>query len=243
MPASLFLATATAAALAGCPLPQTGGPEAPIIDVTAEVTGVEIVRRSSREMEDMYDLAAGHARRVHPVGLTHGDTHVDSTYTFLAVPARNGQVCLWPKRIQVRIQTASVVSVTRDVGRNSCEWHAVLEHEMKHVEADRMTAWRASFQIRDKMREAASAYGPFNRAELQDAKAKLSAALEATLKVQTDLMYAARDKAQEGVDTEEEYARVASRCTFPDIYVVNGATARGALLKNSLPSATFVRSD
>jgi hypothetical protein len=238
MPASIFLATATAAALAGCP-----APEAPIVDVAAEVTGVEIVRRTPREMEGLYDISAVLARRVHPVGLTHGDTHVDSTYTFLALPTKNGQVCLWPKRIQVRIQTASIVSVTKDVGRNTCEWHAVLEHEMKHVEVDRMTAWRASFLIRDKMRETVAGYGPFNRGDLTDAKAKLTASLEATLKVLTDQMYATRDKAQDAVDNEEEYARVASRCTFPDVFVVNGATARGALLKNSLPSATFVRSD
>ncbi|GIL39433.1 hypothetical protein [Roseiterribacter gracilis] len=238
MPASIFLATATAAALAGCP-----APEAPIVDVTSEVSGVEIVRRTPREMEGLYDVAATMARRVHPVGLTHGDTHLDSTYTFLAVPTKNGQVCLWPKRIQVRVETASIVSVSKDVGRNTCEWHAVLEHEMRHVEADRMTAWRATFQIRDKMREAAIGYGPFNRADMADAKLKLIATLEASLKVASDQMYAARDKAQDAVDSEEEYARVASRCTFPDVFVVNGATARGALLKNSLPSATFVRSD
>src|SRR3977135_4258026 len=96
MPASIFLATAAAAALAGCP-----AADAPVVDVTSEVSGVEIVRRTAREMEGLYDVAATMARRVHPVGLTHGDTHVDSTFTFIAVPAKNGQLCLWPKRIQV----------------------------------------------------------------------------------------------------------------------------------------------
>jgi hypothetical protein len=238
MPASLFLATAAAAALAGCP-----GGDAPAVDVANAVSGVEIVRRTPREMEGLYDVGAGPARRVHPVGLTHGDIHVDTTYTFIAVPAKNGQLCLWPKHIQVRIETSSVVSVTKDVGRNSCEWHAVLEHEMRHVEADRMTAWRSGFLIRDRMREAATAFGPFDRADLPQAKSKLIGSLEATLKGAADQMYVARDRAQDAVDTEEEYARVASRCSFPDVYVVNGASARGALLKNSLPSATFVRSD
>jgi hypothetical protein len=238
MPASIFLATAAAAALAGCP-----APEAPAIDVTNDVLGVEIMRRTPRDMEALYSAAVTFARRVHPVGLTSSDTNVDTIYTFVAVPAAKGQVCLWPKRIQVRLETSSQISVMRELGRNSCEWNAVLEHEMRHVEAERSNAWRYAWVIRDKLRDSAMAYGPFDRADLPQAKARLTASLDNLLAGQTEQMYVARDRAQAAVDTEEEYARVASRCIYPDVYVVNGATSRGALLKNSLPTTTFIRTD
>jgi hypothetical protein len=175
--------------------------------------------------------------------MTRADTLIDSSYSFRTVSTKAGQICLWPERIRIQVETASTISVTRDVARNSCQWRAVLEHEMRHVEADRTTAWHASLRIRDRMREAAAGYGPFDRTDLHQATGKLVGSLETTLRTAAENMYAVRDGAEGAVDTEQEYARFGARCMSPDLYVVNGPTARGGLRKNAGPETSVVRDD
>lgn len=215
---------ALSAALAGCP-----APDQPMVDVELRTRGVEITANRPRQMRDML-VGEGADRfhgRAHPVGLTDGDIQVESSFVLAyGGNGRGTQLCMWPRRLQIVLETSSSVFVTEALPKGSCEYRAVLEHEMKHVETDRKIARDYSWVLRDRLRAAAAIAGPFERADMGAAREQIKARLERVVAAVADEMYAARSAAQDAVDSPQEYERVGAACQFPGLFVVNGSRPR-----------------
>lgn len=123
--------------------------------------------------------------------------------------------CLWIDKVIVDIVIDPVIQVAREHPQGSCKYVAILEHENKHVAADRQVVVGHLENFR---KEAGAAVqkvgvvGPKPDSSAEEYKKKMSDYIEAAIKKAADAMYAERIERQQKIDTKEEYDRVDAQC-------------------------------
>lgn len=125
------------------------------------------------------------------------------------------KVCQWVDNIKVSIKIDPKILIARDHKRGSCKHKAILDHEMKHVFVDREIVKKYVPIYKSELGKAlrkVGIVGPKDSSESRKYQDKINGYLEKQLKIITDKMYAERTKRQQGVDTLEEYERVAGLC-------------------------------
>lgn len=125
------------------------------------------------------------------------------------------RVCLWYDTIEWRLHFTPTIFMDKSIKRGSCEYDAVLEHELKHVDVDRklIRKYRPKFEreIRKFVRKFGVA-GPYPIENTEKMKDYLSDVLAQHLSKLEAEMTAERMQRQQAIDTLEEYRRVQNQC-------------------------------
>lgn len=81
---------------------------------------------------------AGDYRKWHTNGVTEGSMRVRSEAELVALPydRYGAYYCPYVKRLKIRVHYASVIKIAREIKKGTCEFNAVMEHELKHHDAN-----------------------------------------------------------------------------------------------------------
>lgn len=154
--------------------------------------------------------------KTHVGGLMQGGIAIKSGIQIatLSYP-RAKKICQWVGNMQVSLNISPKILISREHKKGTCKHKAILEHEMKHVFVDREVVKKYVPIIRANMLAAVKKVGivgPKNARDEKKFHEKITKYMEDQLKIVSDQMYAERSKRQQGVDTLEEYERVARVC-------------------------------
>ena len=155
-----------------------------------------------------------HLTRGQPLGLTAGPVFANYQTRVRTFKRQHGGYCVWPVAVKVKIGFEKLtVYLNRKYAAGSCEYEAVLNHEMEHVAVNRAavtdylpqlrrliaTALRAkpAMQILGVKRQARDAYLLY-----------LKRRIEPSLRV----IEAERRRKNDAIDTPENYRAIAEKC-------------------------------
>ncbi len=127
----------------------------------------------------------------------------------------HGLSCFYYDKINIVIELDSTIYIAKDYGLSSCEYHEVLEHEKKHVEADRRIVNEYAKKIGEVLRTSVNlsmVRGPYPSSRKDAIQNDMLEYVENILAVQQSLMNEERFRAQQAVDSFEEYERVRKAC-------------------------------
>lgn len=160
-------------------------------------------------------LAAGEAARHQPLGLYRAEIKVGLRLDF-GVWQRGPNACVWVRGAHLRALIADrTIHVAKEYHRNSCEFHAILDHEIQHARIDNLVLQVHSRPMQEALRQAAiqsGVVGPLPLADVSRAQETLSQALDVAFRTSMQALIADRNRRQASIDTPEEYARVAGLC-------------------------------
>lgn len=130
-----------------------------------------------------------------------------------------GETCIWYSRLDVTVTLNITVYVAREYRRGSCEFRAIWDHEMKHVEVARDVARRHAPRIRAAVERIArelgnnGVVGPLKARDVDEGRKRMEDwvqyALEETMRDLDRESYVRQNQ----IDTPAEYARVARQCS------------------------------
>ncbi len=169
-------------------------------------------RASIKRMSDAaigYTQGAWHV----PLGLTMAKLSVRYETWISHAKAQGGTYCVYLGRAEITIGYPEVsVFVSSDYPEGSCEYEAILAHEMEHVAINREVLGAH----KERIRKALARIVRSKRALLVYNKGAARAAFirEFDLGLKSALSALALDRNQRnaGIDTESSYRRVAERC-------------------------------
>ncbi|HJS31069.1 MAG TPA: hypothetical protein VJ924_03680, partial [Alphaproteobacteria bacterium] len=125
-------------------------------------------------------------------------------------------VCMWLQSIDVTITlTERTIHVAREYLRGSCEYQAILQHELKHAQADDAILKIHVPRIEQALRNAATergVIGPFAPQGEAEAQGQLRTGVEKAFRDSVTQMMRDRVARQSLVDTPQEYRAVAASC-------------------------------
>ena len=150
-------------------------------------------------------------------GLAKGGVNVQGQYQFGTETYPTLQMgCLYTTKIQVTISLDSSILIAKEYKKGTCQYKAVLEHELKHRAVDRELVNKYSTIIakaaNSTLKTLGYAQGPFPVAQIPAAQEKISATLSSVISQFGDKFSEERNKRQEQVDSLSEYERVHNLC-------------------------------
>ncbi len=152
----------------------------------------------------------------HVGGLMKGGIAIQSRIQVAKVTyPRSRETCQWIDNMQVSLRISPKIYIARDHRQGSCKHKAILEHEMKHVFVDREIVKKYIPIFKRDLENAVRKVGIVGPKPERDARKyqqKINDYMEKQLKAVSDKLYAERSANQQGVDTLEEYERVAALC-------------------------------
>ncbi len=196
---------------------------APQVSVIAK--GVERAIDNSKSISDLNIFKPmlsgtspyGEGIETHIEGLTNGRIGMEASYQFgvETYPALN-QACLYVAKIDVNITLDPKIFIAREFKPRTCQYNAVLGHEMKHFRTDRDLVNRYSNYIVQSLdatfKKIGYVQGPFPGENLAAQQKRLGDYVVAVVSQLSDRMEKERGILQGRVDTLEEYTRVAKMC-------------------------------
>lgn len=123
--------------------------------------------------------------------------------------------CLWIDKVVIDIVIDPIIQIAREHPQGSCEYIAILEHENKHVAADRAVVTDHLENFRKQAGGAVQkvgVVGPKPDSQAETYKTKMTDYIDAAIKNAADAMYAERIQRQQKIDTKDEYDRVQAQC-------------------------------
>ena len=167
-------------------------------------------------MENDTQSPYGGNAEVHVGGLMKGGVSLQSqiqvaTLTF----PRTREVCQWIDRIDVKVTISPTIYIARDHRQGSCRHKAILDHEMKHIFADREIVKYYVPVIRDALQKATyeiGIVGPKPESQQKRYQTKINDYIADEIKMVNDRLNVERRKRQQAIDNIQEYERVAALC-------------------------------
>lgn len=159
----------------------------------------------------------GNSRKTHVGGLMSGEIRVEHQIGFVQERYDAlGQACLHYDSVNVTMTINPTIYIASENKAGSCRYHAILEHEKKHVEADRIVVNKYAKRIGDAVSFAINKYGatfgPFEVERIPSIQAKLQAYVDGIVKGEVEAMNKERMQMQQAIDSYEEYERVSNQC-------------------------------
>jgi hypothetical protein len=193
----------------------------PRIEVTAErgqpnFSYAELTANLTQKSTDAYRPQGVGGPAWHTSGLTQSNIRIEENVQNHTITAADGSYgCLYIDSIAVKVILAPVVWVADEFPQGSCMYGAVKDHEMKHVNADRVVTDRHLDKIRAALYAVSQGRVFFGPGRPDDVKAQFEAfmaSVKDAMKTQTDDFYADEQKAQHAIDTMQEYHRISALC-------------------------------
>lgn len=202
--------------------PQCVLKKAPEVTVRAKGVDREIDNTKSIKDLNLYKpmlnaAPLGRGAGTHIEGLTNGRIGMDANYEFSSEtwPALS-QSCLYISKVTVTITLDPKIYVAREYAPGTCQYKAVLEHEMKHFRVDRDVVNKYSNvilqELNNTLKRVGYKQGPFPAAQSPSYQQSMGRLIATTVTELSDIMNQERQKKQAGVDTVEEYRRVDALC-------------------------------
>lgn len=142
------------------------------------------------------------------MGLTVGRQQIEyNIRTFAEVYDELDRACVHIRNITVKMNYNPTVYVATEYPKGSCEFNAVLEHELEHVKITQKALNKYAKKLGKHLQESfrrGHSFGPFKGASTEKAKEMLIKKIEAlTLKINNE-MYAEDEKHQNRFDDHDK---------------------------------------
>lgn len=124
--------------------------------------------------------------------------------------------CLWYKEITIDFEMDPNVYIAKEVHRDPCMRRAVTDHEMKHVNTDKLLINKFSHHIAQTMyrelKDRGFVAGPVRLEDVEDIADRMKQTVLQIVKREQKRFELDRMDMQGKVDSKEEYDRVAAQC-------------------------------
>jgi hypothetical protein len=202
-------------------------PPAVDVKITMERPKLNISKNIS-EIEALADQAGGRTinpypyinrDHIHTPGLTamRTETKMEAlTEQSYYKTASTG--CLVLKKVEVDINLDQTIYITRDYKKGSCNYEAVMDHELKHANLNKRMLEKYRRPMETYIQVAVTEYlqklgsGPFPKGQLQAMQQGIYDVTQKALTVAQDKMYRELMVGQAELDTLEEYQAVSAQC-------------------------------
>lgn len=128
----------------------------------------------------------------------------------------SGGLCLWYETVEIRIEIDPKIEIAAEIAKDRCMYKATLEHEMKHVKADRQIvnkyAQTMGRKVYDGLARRGFFIGPVSPDHAPEAARRMQETVGQLLDLEYRKMEVERQEIQQGIDSLEEYNRVAVLC-------------------------------
>lgn len=193
--------------------------KAPKINVIPKTDGVEYDYRQALSNIQSVQMSTPDPYGVHSASITQGfmqgQITAEQEITFDYHKIRGQDHCLYYNEINVKIEIDPKIVIAREIKRDRCMFPAVLDHEMKHVNADRAVVNRAARNMGNRIYKTIKDNGMTRIVQHDNAEKTMQDMANLVLEVIEDeynAMQLDRHDVQSGIDTREEYDRVAALC-------------------------------
>ena len=136
-----------------------------------------------------------------------------------AVDQKTGNICLWYEAVDLRIEIDPEVVIAKEVHADPCTRKAVLDHEMKHVFADRQIvnkyAKLMGKRIYEALQQRGFVVGPIPASSQKDVAIRMQETVFQVVSKERRRMRIDREDLQSSIDSLEEYNRVSALCQEP----------------------------
>ena len=214
IPAVITVAAASLVGLTAFPAAADCPETDPSVTVTARhVDAVVRNDRTERDLDAMSGVAAAttgsHGRAL---GLTTSRLgyRIDLDVT---AGGTDGEVCVSATALMVEIAyTDTTIDVVRQYPPWSCQYEAIMDHELEHVRINHDTLNRYLGSIEQRVREELAAAFPVRAASIEAGQNAGAARIQATLDSAISVMVSDRDERHRRLDSGDSYAATAARC-------------------------------
>jgi hypothetical protein len=154
--------------------------------------------------------------RWHTAGLTQSNIKIDPEIASRGFELPDHSLgCVYIDKIALQVVLAPTVWVANEFPLGTCMYQAVRDHELRHVNADKIVTNQHLARIRAALTEVAIGrgfFGPLPPDQLKAATAAFISQLEGVLQRETEAFYSDEVKAQQAIDTMQEYQRLSHLC-------------------------------
>ena len=195
--------------------------KAPRINVAASDTSVRYDHTQSQEQLEKVgvDTVSPYGKNVqtHVGGLMSGEVTVAQNVRILQESyTRLNTGCLYVDSVKVDIHIKPIIYIAKNYPKNGCMYKAIMEHEKKHIQVDRMIVNKYTQIIvrglDTALKKIGYTHGPFRTAQLKFEQEKIQQYTQDIVRGYSDQMSAERQKLQQEVDNLAEYERVQAQC-------------------------------
>jgi hypothetical protein len=195
--------------------------KSPEISVTASDTTLKINNTKSKTELNNFDIDTispyGSNVQSHVGGLMSGELKTTSDMSMMSesYPALNA-ACLMINKITVRINVDPTIFIAREYKQGSCMYNAIMEHERKHVQVDRMIVNKyiklISQALDSYYKNIGYIYGPIPIQYMHEGQEKFAAPGNKIILEYAKRMNEERKRLQQNIDSLDEYNRVNNAC-------------------------------
>ena len=149
-------------------------------------------------------------------GLMSGSIKYESNIQVSSIRYPVGDIsCLWIDKVIIDVVIDPTILIASEHPQGTCEHNAILEHEFKHIIADRNVVKDHVQSLRNAASNAVQKVGmvgPKPQDTVEMYKKKMTDYIQEQLKTQMDDLYADRKARQIAIDNKQEYDRVDAVC-------------------------------
>lgn len=191
------------------------------------VTPRVIVKEQERPIEFVRHLSAAELTRMQKrkgvvphssvsfvQGLGGGSITLTGTVVF-SIYGDDVERCVAVKSVDGAIISAPLVHVARNYQEGTCEYNAVLEHELKHVDIlnDFRREYAPKFKYElERLINLAAPAGPMPRSQVEATQARKHEIIERGIQRYADHITSIMQRRQVAIDTPAEYKRTHAQC-------------------------------
>ena len=193
----------------------------PEIKVSASDTSVRFDHtKSQAQMNNLQnDTVSPYGPNVqtHVGGLMSGEISISQNLRLMQETWPNINAgCLYLDSLQIKIHIKPTIYIAREYLKTGCMYHAIMEHEKKHIAVDRQIVNKYTALIAKgvdaALKKIGYAHGPFRIGEIPQRQKEIQEFVKTMVQGYSDQMNAERQRLQQAVDTLEEYERVQAQC-------------------------------
>lgn len=128
---------------------------------------------------------------------------------------RLNHVCYWYNSVTVTLHIKPTIFIASEFPRNTCKHNAIKEHELKHINTDRLIvnkyAGLIGTGLKDMMAKQ-TLFGPYKVEQAKEVERYMQSRIETILRTYGKMMEDERRQRQQAIDNLDEYERVNRMC-------------------------------
>ena len=193
----------------------------PRIDISASDTSVHYDHTKYQQQLDRLGTDTknpyGDNVRTHVGGLMSGEVSVSQNIRIMqeTYPTLNTG-CLYIDSIKINIHIKPTIYIAREYSKDGCMYKAVMEHEKKHINVDRVIVNKYTNLIihglDTALKKVGYAQGPFSAGRMEAEQKRLQEYTQNVVQAYSTQMTEERKTLQQKIDSLEEYERVNRSC-------------------------------
>ncbi len=199
-----------------CQIPK--GTEISVVPKTQE-----LVIDTSRSVSDLQGQSIstinpyGYNATTHTNGFMEGQIDMRSVVALDYKQAlRMNAFCLWYDKVTIELEITPKIVIAKEVHADKCMYNAVLEHEMKHIKADRKIvnkyAKTIGRKVFDGLEQRGFVAGPIAPENTEMVSERMKTTVAQLVELEYRKMEIERTEAQQAIDSLEEYQSVKAKC-------------------------------